>query len=131
MTSLHETLVTALQKLGCNTSQFQFDTHSTIVMSFSDIGELLFDPVGDTVSLWSTLATAAGNGFGGRAQELLTLLSEPIDYMQAGCIALREAGDHSFVGGSLAQGVLEDAGRMADAIEAFHARTHALQAVLK
>ena len=40
MTSLLDTLNSALKELGCDPSRFQFDTHSSVVMGFVGAGGL-------------------------------------------------------------------------------------------
>jgi len=131
MTSLLDTLNSALKELGCDPSRFQFDTHSSVVMGFADVGELLFDPVDDMVYLWGRLDTSPAERFSNRADELLTALSAPAAHFANGCLALRQLEDGCLVGGALQPDCRHESSLLAAAIEGFHARVIELQALLR
>jgi len=131
MTTLLDTLNAALQELGCDPSRFQFDTHSSVVMGFADVGELLLDPVGDMVYLWGRLDTSPVDRFSNRAEELLTALCAPSAHFANGCLALRQLDQGCLVGGALQPECQHQSSLMASAIEGFHARVLELQALLR
>ncbi len=131
MNHLLDTLNAALNELGCDPSRFQFDTHSSVVMGFADVGELLLDPVGDTVFLWGRLDTSPDMRFSNRAEELLTALSAPSVHFANGCLSLRVIDDACLVGGMLLTDCQHQSSLMAEAIESFHGRVLELQALLR
>ncbi|MFG3449028.1 MULTISPECIES: hypothetical protein [unclassified Stenotrophomonas] len=131
MTSLLDTLNAALQELGCDPSRFQFDTHSSVVMGFADVGELLLDPVDDLVYLWGRLETSPAERFSNRADELLTALSAPAAHFANGCLALRQLEEGCLVGGALQPDCQRESSLLAAAIEGFHARVLELQGLLR
>ncbi len=131
MTTLLDTLNSALKELGCDPSRFQFDTHSSVVMGFADVGELLLDPVGDMVYLWGRLDTSPSERFSNRADELLTALSAPTAHFANGCLALRQLEQGCLVGGALQPECRVESSLMAAAIEGFHARVLELQALVR
>jgi hypothetical protein len=131
MTTLLDTLNAALHELGCDPSRFQFDTHSSVVMGFADIGELLLDPVDDAVFLWGRLDTSPADRFSNRADDLLAALSAPAPHFANGCLALRQLDEGCLVGGALQPDCRNESGLMAGAIEGFHARVLELQALLR
>lgn len=131
MSQLFDTLTAALRSLGCDVSQFQFDTHSAVVMQFADVGELILEPGDNQVALWARLETSADQRFGHRAEELLALLSMPAEEFASGCIALRQLDDMSAVGGVLHAACLVEPPRLAQALQGFHARLGQLQALLR
>lgn len=131
MSQLFDTLCEALKSLGSDVSQFQFDTHSTVVMQFADVGEIILDPSEEQVALWARLETSSQARFNHRAEELLSLLSEPAEQFGSGCMVLRQLEDGSAVGGVLHPACQIDSSRMASAIQDFHARVITLQAVLQ
>ncbi len=131
MSHLLETLNAALQELGCDPSRFQFDTHSSVVMGFADVGELLLDPVGDAVFLWGRLDTSQELRFSSRAEELLAALSAPAPSFANGCLALRQIDDACLIGGLLQPECQHQSALMAEAIETFHGRVLEMQALLR
>ncbi len=131
MSHLLETLNAALEELGCDPSRFQFDTHSSVVMGFADVGELLLDPVGDDVFLWGRLDTSAEARFNNRAEELLAALSAPSSHFANGCLTLRQIDDACLIGGLLLVDCQRQSSLMAEAIESFHGRVLELQALLR
>ncbi|WP_312317728.1 hypothetical protein [Stenotrophomonas sp.] len=131
MNHLFDTLSAALNELGCDPSRFQFDTHSSVVMGFADVGELLLDPVDDAVFLWGRLETSAESRFNNRAEELLGALSAPTAHFSNGCLSLRAIDDACLVGGMLQPECQHQSALMAEAIESFHARVLELQVMLR
>lgn len=127
MNALYDTLTAALQELGCDPQRFSFDTHSTVVMNFRDVGELLIDPMEEGVAVWGHLPLSVRNGFGADPAGMLAALSEPVDYLHVGALTLRQEADACLVGGVLHPSCLRDAGLLAAAIERFHAAVLDLQ----
>ena len=131
MNNLLETLNAALQELGCDPSRFQYDAHSSIVMGFADVGELLIDPLENGVYLWGRLDTSAEMRFNNRAEDLLSVLSAPAPHFLNGCLVLRQVEEACLVGGVLHEDCVNQSSVMAEAIETFHARVLELQALLQ
>lgn len=131
MSTLLDTLNAALHELGCDPSRFEFDTHSSVVMGFADIGELLLDPVDDAVFLWGRLDTSPSERFSNRADDLLTALSSPAPHFANGCLALRQMEQGCLVGGALQPECRTESSLLAGAIEGFHARVAELQGLLR
>lgn len=131
MTHLLETLNAALNELGCDPSRFQFDTHSSVVMGFADVGELLLDPIGNDVFLWGRLETSPEARFNHRAEDLLAALCAPSAHFANGCMTLRQIDGACLVGGLLLADCQYQSSLMAQAIEGFHARVLELQALLR
>lgn len=127
MNALYDTLTAALKELGCDPQRFSFDTHSTVVMNFRDIGELLVDPMEEGVALWGHLPLSVHNGFGPAPGGVLAAASEPVDYLHSGALTVRQEGEECLVGGVLHPACLRDAALLAAAIERFHAAVLALQ----
>ncbi len=131
MNALYDTLTAALRELGCDPQRFSFDTHSTVVMNFRDVGELLIDPMEDAVAVWGHLQVSPGNGFGPAPGLLLGAASAPVDYLHSGAVSVRQEGDACLVGGVLHPACLREATLLASALERFHAAVLELQAACR
>jgi|GEM_PF-408575 len=126
MNDFKDTLFKALDVLGCAPGRFSFDAQSPIVMSFSDVEDVVLEPAFESVNIWGMLPDfgelAAVHG----VQQLLTELATPVAFLATGGYMLR-AGEAQRIhlGGALSDECMADSQLLASAIEAFH--THLAQ----
>jgi len=116
--NLKETLCAALASLGADTSRYQFDDHSTIVMSFDDVGDIYLDPQAeDSVWMWGLLGELSESARDALAPSLLTELVRPALHWAGGAMLLREDGR---LGGLLHADCLQQSELLAGALQDFH-----------
>lgn len=126
MNDFKETLFNALDHLGCAPERFVFDTYSPIVMSFSDVEDLVIEPAPESVSIWGMLPDMGGLGAIHDVQGLLTELASPATFLAAGGYRLKVSDERRVhVGGALSDECVADFRALASAIESFH--THLVQ----
>ncbi len=117
--TLKDTLCQALDALGADSSSYTFDDHSTIVMSFDDVGDIYLDPTdNDKVWLWGITEPLDEQARSLVADALLTEVVRPVAYWESGALTLRADGR---VGGLLHPEYATVAERMAEALQDFHA----------
>lgn len=86
-----ELLRDALAWLGCDMNRFHgFDTHSTVAMSFDNIGDLFIEAIDDDVWMWNVVANEPIGRFDYAAPKLLTALAEPAPWSRTGQLQLGE-----------------------------------------
>ncbi|MBD7954546.1 hypothetical protein H9654_10085 [Stenotrophomonas sp. Sa5BUN4] len=125
--TLKETLCQALEQLGANSSDYEFDDHSTIVMSFDDVGDIYLDPRdGEQVWLWGSIEEIGEQARSMLAEPLLGEVIRPVAHWDAGAMVLREDGR---VGGMLQAEYAQDPSRLAEALQDFHQCLARLQAI--
>ena len=125
--TLKETLCQALDQLGANSGDYQFDDHSTIVMSFDDVGDIYLDPrEGEQVWLWGAIEEVGARASGVLAEPLLAEVMRPVAHWDAGAMVLREDGR---VGGLLHPEYVHEPTRLAEALQDFHQCLGRLQAL--
>lgn len=125
--TLKETLCQALEQLGANSSDYEFDDHSTIVMSFEDVGDIYLDPRdGEQVWLWGSIEEIGEQARSMLAEPLLGEVIRPVAHWDAGAMVLREDGR---VGGMLQPEYAQDPSRLAEALQDFHQCLARLQAI--
>jgi hypothetical protein len=131
MNNLKANLVAALQILGCDTSQFNFDDKSLIALHFRDIDDILVDPLEDAVWIWGSLPDMPADALRSSAFELLTALAEPVPYLISDCLCLRGGDSQWRVGGPLRRECVTDPSQLAAAIEGFYLRVVYLRELVK
>ncbi len=125
--TLKETLCQALEQLGANSSDYEFDDYSTIVMSFDDVGDIYLDPRdGEQVWLWGSIEEIGEQARSMLAEPLLGEVIRPVAHWDAGAMVLREDGR---VGGMLQAEYAQDPSRLAEALQDFHQCLARLQAI--
>lgn len=125
--TLKETLCQALEQLGANSSDYEFDDHSTIVMSFDDVGDIYLDPRdGEQVWLWGSIEEIGEQARSVLAEPLLGEVIRPVAHWDAGAMVLREDGR---VGGMLQTEYARDPSRLAEALQDFHQCLARMQAI--
>lgn len=125
--TLKEILCQALEQLGANSSDYEFDDHSTIVMSFDDVGDIYLDPRdGEQVWLWGSIEEIGEQARSMLAEPLLGEVIRPVAHWDAGAMVLREDGR---VGGMLQAEYAQDPSRLAEALQDFHQCLARLQAI--
>lgn len=125
--TLKETLCQALEQLGANSSDYEFDDHSTIVMSFDDVGDIYLDPRdGEQVWLWGSIEEIGEQARSVLAEPLLGEVIRPVAHWDAGAMVLREDGR---VGGMLQPEYAQDPSRLAEALQDFHQCLARMQAI--
>lgn len=125
--TLKETLCQALDQLGANSSDYQFDDHSTIVMSFDDVGDIYLDPRdGEQVWLWGMIEEVSEQARSMLAEPLLAEVIRPVGHWDAGAMVLREDGR---VGGMLHPDYVQEPSRLAEALQDFHQCLARMQAI--
>jgi len=125
--TLKETLCQALDQLGANSSDYEFDDHSTIVMSFDDVGDIYLDPRdGGQVWLWGSIEEIGEQARSMLAEPLLGEVIRPVAHWDAGAMVLREDGR---VGGMLQPEYAQDPSRLAEALQDFHQCLARMQAI--
>ncbi|KIP87804.1 MULTISPECIES: hypothetical protein [unclassified Stenotrophomonas] len=125
--TLKETLCQALEQLGANSSDYEFDDHSTIVMSFDDVGDIYLDPRdGEQVWLWGSIEEIGEQARSVLAEPLLGEVIRPVAHWDAGAMVLREDGR---VGGMLQSEYARDPSRLAEALQDFHQCLARMQAI--
>lgn len=125
--TLKEALCRALDQLGANSADYEFDDHSTIVMSFDDVGEIYLDPrEGEQVWLWGAIDDVGARASGPLAEALLAEVIRPVAHWDAGAMVLREDGR---MGGLLHPDCLQEPSRLAEALQDFHQCLARMQAI--
>lgn len=125
--TLKETLCQALDQLGANSSDYEFDDHSTIVMSFDDVGDIYLDPRdGGQVWLWGSIEEIGEQARSMLAEPLLGEVIRPVAHWDAGAMVLRADGR---VGGMLQSEHAQDPSRLAEALQDFHQCLARMQAI--
>ncbi|NIJ70781.1 InvB/SpaK family type III secretion system chaperone [Xanthomonas sp. 60] len=125
--TLKETLCQALDTLGADSSAYEFDDHSTIVMSFDDVGDIYLDPVDNgKVWLWGMIEPVEENARGVIADALLAEVIRPAPHWEAGALVLRADGR---TGGLLQHEYATEPVRLAEALQDFHECLSRLQAI--
>lgn len=130
MNDLKSMLDLALTHLGCDTSKFDYDTHSPVSVAFSDIGDLVIVPDEDTVWFWNELIQGTSRDLAHAAPDILVELASEAPYLRSGALCVRENEHAVWLGGPLAPGHIADADLLASAIEAFHESMTRCKAVL-
>lgn len=116
--TLKENLCQALELLGADTRSYEFDDHSTIVMSFDDVGDIYLDPQENgKVWLWGVLDEMSAQTRDALAEGILAELIRPTAHWEAGAMLLREDGR---VGGLLHPEAVEQPAALAEALQDFH-----------
>lgn len=132
MNDFKDTLFKALDILGCEPGRFSFDAQSPIVMSFSDVEDVVLEPSSEHISVWGMLPDFGGVGAVHGVEDLLVELASPVDFLSTGCYAVRAGDDQRFrVGGALNAQCSESPQVLASAIETFHARLGQLRERLR
>lgn len=131
MNDIKTLLIDALKILGCDSSRFNFDAHSTIVMSFDDVGDILLDQADDQLWIWGALPDVMVDVLGGRAHDLLRELTVPVEYLAAGAITLCAEEQGLRLGGMLQREYLEEPKHFAAAIEGFYLRLIQIKECIK
>lgn len=125
--TLKETLCQALDQLGANSGDYQFDDHSTIVMSFDDVGDIYLDPRdGEQVWLWGMIEEVSEQARSVLAEPLLAEVIRPVGHWDAGAMVLRADGR---VGGMLHPEYVVEPARLAEALQDFHECLARMQAI--
>jgi len=125
--SLRDNLCEALRHLGADPSAYEFDDHSTIVMTFDDVGEIFLDPQQDArVWMWGTLQDLDDSARDLLAAELLREIVRPTPHWEAGAMVLREDGR---TGGLLHPECVAAPILLASALQDFHQCLLRLQAI--
>ncbi|GAB3067102.1 hypothetical protein [Stenotrophomonas tumulicola] len=124
--TLKEALCQALSTLGADPDAFQFDDHSTIVMSFDDVGDIYLDPQGDRVWMWGILDEMEEHVRDALAAPLLAEVIRPVAHWDAGAMILRQDGR---VGGLLHPDCQIEPTLLASALQDFHECLGRLQAI--
>ena len=124
--TLKEALRQALSTLGADPDAFQFDDHSTIVMSFDDVGDIYLDPQGDRVWMWGVLDEMEEHVRDALAAPLLAEVIRPVAHWDAGAMILRQDGR---VGGLLHPDCQSEPTLLASALQDFHECLGRLQAI--
>lgn len=124
--TLKEALRQALSALGADPDAFQFDDHSTIVMSFDDVGDIYLDPQGDRVWMWGVLDEMEDHVRDALAAPLLAEVIRPVAHWDAGAMILRQDGR---VGGLLHPDCQSEPTLLASALQDFHECLGRLQAI--
>lgn len=132
MNDFRDTLFKALDHLGCAPGRFSFDAQSPIVMSFTDVEDLVLEPSPESVSVWGMLPDFAELGAIHGVQELLTELASPVEFLATGGYKLRVNDERRFhVGGALNDECVGDFRVLASAIESFHAHLVQIRETLR
>jgi hypothetical protein len=131
MSNLKTVLINALEILGCDTRQFDFDDKSLIALHFRDIDDILLDPLDDAVWLWGSLPEMPAEALRGSAFELLTALAEPAPYLGTDCLCMRGNESQWRVGGPLRADCATQPQQLAAAIEGFYLRIVHLRELVK
>jgi len=125
--SLKETLCQALELLGADSRAYEFDDHSTIVMSFDDVGDIYLDPQdGEKVWLWGVMEDMNEQVPAALAESILAELIRPTAHWAAGAMVLRQDGR---VGGLLDHDHAVQALALAEALQDFHECLMRLRAI--
>lgn len=125
--TLKETLCRALEVLGADSSRYEFDDHSTIVMSFDDVGDIYLDPTDNGgIWLWGMIEPMEDHARAVVADALLSEVVRPVPHWEAGALTMRLDGR---VGGLLHPEHVHDAHKLADALQDFHECLSRLQAI--
>lgn len=125
--TLKETLCQALDALGADSSSYEFDDHSTIVMSFDDVGDIYLDPTdNEKVWLWGMIEPLDEQARSVVADALLAEVLRPAPHWEAGALTLRADGR---TGGLLQQEYAAEPTRLAEALQDFHECLVRLQAI--
>ena len=125
--TLKDTLCRALEVLGADSSRYEFDDHSTIVMSFDDVGDIYLDPTdNEKVWLWGMIEPLEDHARAVVADPLLTEVLRPVPHWEAGALTLRLDGR---VGGLLHPEYAAEPERLAEALQDFHECLARLQAI--
>ena len=131
MSNLKAVLIEALDILGCDTRQFDFDDKSLIALHFRDIDDILADPLDDAVWLWGPLPDMPAEALRRSAFELITAVAEPVPYLSSDCLCLRGADPQWRVGGPLRVECATQPQQLAAAIEGFYLRVSYLRELVK
>lgn len=116
--NLKESLVAALNQLGADAGRFQFDDHSTIAMSFDDVGEIYLDPKpAERLWLWGVIEPVTLPSQPALAAALLDELLRPVTYWESGGMVVRADGR---VGGLLEPECVANPDQLAVALQDFH-----------
>lgn len=125
--TLKETLCHALNTLGADSSAYEFDDHSTIVMSFDDVGDIYLDPQpGEQVWMWGLMEELDDAARDSLAAPLLAEAVRPVAHWEAGAMIVRADGR---VGGLLNRECVEDSLQLASALHDFHQCLARLRAI--
>ncbi len=125
--TLKETLCQALEVLGADSRSYEFDDHSTIVMSFDDVGDIYLDPQDNgKVWLWGLLEEMSEQARAAISEALLAELVRSTPYWDGGAMLLRDDGR---VGGLLHPDAVERPEAMAEALQDFHQSMTRLRAL--
>ncbi|MEI2260068.1 hypothetical protein OHC51_03665 [Stenotrophomonas indicatrix] len=125
--SLKEILCAALEHLGADVSRFQFDDHSTIAMSFDDVGDVYLDPrPNEQVWLWGLLEPLEEQARNVVAAPLLNEVLREVPHWEAGALTVRADGR---VGGLLHSECAGDPEQLAAALQDFHECLGRLQSI--
>lgn len=124
--TLKETLCLALAQLGANPDDYQFDDHSTIVMSFDDVGDIYLDPRDGQIWMWGALEMMDEQGRDLLAAPLLAEVIRPVSHWEAGAMVLREDGR---LGGLLHPDCMSQPSLLASALQDFHECLARMQAI--
>ncbi|WP_368565623.1 hypothetical protein [Pseudoxanthomonas sp. UTMC 1351] len=131
MNNLKAVLIEALEILGCDPRQFDFDDKSLIALHFRDIDDILIDPLEDAVWLWGSLPEMPAEALRSSAFELLTAVAEPVPYLSSDCLCLRGVESQWRVGGPLRAECVSQPAQLAAAIEGFYLRILYLRELVK
>jgi hypothetical protein len=132
MNDFKDTLFKALDILGCDPARFSFDAQSPIVMSFSDVEDVVLEPTPDEIAVWGMLPDFSNVGAVHGVQDLLAELASPVDFLTTGYYTVRTGGEQRFhVGGALRNECSDSPQVLATAIESFHARLGQLRERLR
>src|ERR1700761_5417971 len=81
MNGFKDTLFKALDVLGCAPGRFSFDAQSPIVMSFSDVEDVVLEPAFESVNIWGMLPDFGELAAVRGVQQLLTELATPVAFL--------------------------------------------------
>jgi len=116
--TLKETLCAALDQLGADSGRFQFDDHSTIAMSFDDVGDIYLDPQPhERVWMWGLMDEMDDQARDALSAPLLAEVVRQVAHWESGALTLRMDGR---VGGLLHPDCVSDPAQLAAALQDFH-----------
>lgn len=132
MNDFRGVLIEALGILGCDADQFGgFDTHSTVAMTFDEVGDVLLEGIDDQVWIWNDLGEGDVESQGSNALDLLIELTRAAPYSAPGQLQLAAESGRLILKTILLTRCTEDAGFFAAAIEDFFGRAKTMRELIR
>jgi type III secretion system chaperone len=132
MNDIKSLLTDALIILGSDMNRFKpFDAHSTIALSFENIGDIYIETIDGQLWIWNEIADTRIQDMVVGAHDILIEVTRPTDYALGGCLILcdNEKGVH--LRAIVRSDYLDNASHFAAAIEGFFLRTTRIRELVR